>query len=53
MYNSIIDNREYYHYRDILIEKGAKVNATITVVTEEEEDPKGEEIIEETKEHKK
>ena len=31
--------------KSILIEKGAKVNATITVVTEEEEAPKGEEII--------
>ena len=39
--------------KSILIEKGAKVNATITVVTEQEEDPKGEEIIEEKKEKKK
>ena len=38
--------------KSILIEKGAKVNATITVVTEEEEDPKGEEIIEEKQERK-
>ena len=39
--------------KSILIEKGAKVNATITVVTEQEEDLKGEEIIEEKKEKKK
>ena len=39
--------------KSILIEKGAKVNATITVVTDEEEDPKGEEIIEEKQEKKK
>ncbi len=39
--------------KSILIERGAKVNATITVVTEEEADPKGEEIIEEKKEKKK
>ena len=39
--------------KSILIEKGAKVNATITVVTDEEADLKGEEIIEEKKEKKK
>ena len=39
--------------KSILVEKGAKVNATITVVTEEEADLKGEEIIEEKKEKKK
>ncbi len=38
--------------KSILIEKGAKVNATITVVTEDEEDPKGEEIIEEKQDKK-
>ena len=38
--------------KSILIEKGAKVNATITVVTEDEEDLKGEEIIEEKQEKK-
>ena len=36
----------------ILVEKGAKVNATITVVTEEEADLKGEEIIEEKQDKK-
>lgn len=39
--------------KSILIEKGAKVNATISVITDEEEDPKGEEIIEEKQEKKK
>ena len=39
--------------KSILIEKGAKVNATVTVVTDEEEEPKGEEIIEEKKEKSK
>ena len=38
--------------KSILIEKGAKVNATITVITDEEEEPKGEEIIEEKKDKK-
>jgi len=38
--------------KSILIEKGAKVNATITVVTDDEEDLKGEEIIEEKPEKK-
>jgi len=39
--------------KSILIERGAKVNATITVVTEGEEEPQGEEIIEEEKKEKK
>ena len=39
--------------KSILIEKGAKVNATITVITDGEEEPQGEEIIEEKKEKKK
>lgn len=39
--------------KSILIEKGAKVNATISVITDEEEEPKGEEIIEEKKEKTK
>ena len=38
--------------KSILVEKGAKVNATITVVTEEEADLKGEEIIEEKQDKK-
>ncbi len=32
--------------KTILIEKGAKVNATVTVVTGEEEEPEGEDILE-------
>ena len=32
--------------KTILIEKGAKVNATVTVVTEAEEEPEGEDILE-------
>ena len=39
--------------KSILIEKGAKVNATIIVVTDGEEEPQGEEIIEAKKEKKK
>ena len=38
--------------KSILIEKGAKVNATVTVVTEGEEEPQGEEIIEEKQDNK-
>jgi len=39
--------------KSILIEKGAKVNATITVITDGEEALEGEEIIETKKEKKK
>lgn len=39
--------------KSILIEKGAKVNVTVTVVTNEEEEPEGDEIIEDNKEKKK
>ncbi len=38
--------------KSILIEKGAKVNATVTVVTEGEEEPQGEEIIDEKQDKK-
>ena len=39
--------------KSILIEKGAKINATVTVVSDENEEPAGEDLIETTKEKKK